>query len=147
MPGKTHTVFDLAGSLAILVTVLSFISTPLIIRFLTGHLDSWSQNAFRYGAAMLFGRPLTAFQIPLSAWAALAASGILGFALGHVFYFVAIKRIGTVISSMVMLVTPFGVYALSSQFFGEQLQAMQWIAGVVLLIGAAVVMLSQQKRS
>jgi drug/metabolite transporter (DMT)-like permease len=94
--------------------------------------------------ALAFGDPLQGFRMPLGGWFAVVGSGILGIALGQVFYFVAIKRIGATISALFMLITPLGVYALSSQLFGESLGVRQWISGSVLLSGAALVLWSQR---
>jgi drug/metabolite transporter (DMT)-like permease len=94
--------------------------------------------------ALIFGEPLQGLHIPPGAWAAVVGSGLLGIAFGHVFYYVAIKRIGATISALFMLITPLGVYAVTSHLFGETLGVKQWIAGLVLLLGAALVLWSQR---
>ena len=94
--------------------------------------------------ALIFGQPQQGLRLPLRAWIAVVGSGLLGIALGHVFYYVAIKRVGATISALFMLITPLGVYAVTSYLFGETLGVKQWIAGAVLLSGAALVLWSQR---
>ncbi len=94
--------------------------------------------------ALIFGRPQQGLHMPLRAWTAVVGSGLLGIAIGHVFYYVAIKRVGATISALFMLITPLGVYAVTSYLFGEILGVKQWIAGAVLLSGAALVLWSQR---
>jgi len=94
--------------------------------------------------ALIFGRPRQALYMPPGAWTAVVGSGLLGIAFGHVFYYVAIKRVGATISALFMLITPLGVYALTSCLFGETLGVLQWVAGLVLLSGAALVLWSQR---
>ncbi len=94
--------------------------------------------------ALAFGHPLAAARMPARGWAGIVASGFLGIALGHVLYFVAIRRIGATISALFLLVTPLGVYAVSAGAFGETLSGAQWVSGLVLLVGAGLVLWSQK---
>jgi len=48
---------DIAGTAAILAATLCWMSGPLFIRYLSGHLDLFSQNFWRYLVAMLFWLP------------------------------------------------------------------------------------------
>ncbi len=94
--------------------------------------------------ALVFGEPQQGLRMPPGAWTAVIGSGLLGIAFGHVFYYVAIKRVGATITALFMLITPLGVYAVTSYLFGETLGVKQWIAGLVLLSGAALVLWSQR---
>jgi drug/metabolite transporter (DMT)-like permease len=94
--------------------------------------------------SVLFGDPLQGLQMPAPGWAGIFASGFLGIAVGHVFYYVAIKRIGATISALFLLITPLGVYAVSARAFGETMTLSQWMFGLVLLCGAALVLWSQK---
>lgn len=58
--------------------------------------------------------------------------------LAHTFYYAAIKRIGATIPALIILAQPFGVLLLSSFIFGEQMNAYQFLFGVVLLSGAGM---------
>jgi drug/metabolite transporter (DMT)-like permease len=94
--------------------------------------------------AWLFGTPAAVLQMDLRGWAAVVISGVLAIALGHVFYYAAIRRIGATIPMLVILVQPFAVFGLSSVVFHERLSGWQLFFGVVLLAGAALSVWAQQ---
>lgn len=52
---KRH--IDRIGTAAIITTGLCWTTSPLFIRYLTGYLDAWSQNLWRYTVAMIFWLP------------------------------------------------------------------------------------------
>ena len=94
--------------------------------------------------AFVFGDASAIARLSAPALGAIVGSAILGIALGHVFYYTAVKRIGGTISSLVGLAGPFLVLAVSYLAFGETLNARQWVSGLVLVVGAAVALLSQK---
>jgi len=94
--------------------------------------------------AFIFGRPQDCLQIGAWPWACVIISGVTAIGLGHVLFYVAIKRIGATIPTLVILAQPFTVFVISSMFFGESLNGFQWLFGVVLLAGAALAIWSQQ---
>ncbi len=89
-------------------------------------------------AAILFGRPDQAASLGVSAWTAVVVSAITAIALGHVFFYTAIKRIGATIPSLVILAQPFMVFSISRVVFHERLTLLQLVFGVLLLIGAGL---------
>lgn len=99
-------------------------------------------------AVMLLVSPAGAAD-PLSlspiAWLILVASSVVGIALGHVFYYAAIARLGVAISGGVILLAPFLTAVASGLVYGEQLTAGQWISGATALFGASLI-LSRQRR-
>jgi drug/metabolite transporter (DMT)-like permease len=94
--------------------------------------------------AWLFGRPAQALGLSLGGWTAVVVSAVLAIALGHVFYYTAIQRIGATIPMLVILAQPFAVFGLSSVVFHERLNGMQLLSGVVLLLGSASSIWAQQ---
>lgn len=92
----------------------------------------------------IFGRPRDCLEMGVWPWTCVIISGITAIGLGHVLYYVAIKRIGATIPALVVLAQPFLVFSISSMFFGESLNGFQWLFGVILLAGAALALLSQQ---
>ncbi|HUT28337.1 MAG TPA: DMT family transporter [Sedimentisphaerales bacterium] len=94
--------------------------------------------------AMAFGRPGDCTRMAVQAWGYVVVSGILSIALSHVLYYFAIKRIGATIPSLVLLLQPVIVLAISSVVFDESLNAFQWVFGAVLLVGSASAILAQQ---
>jgi drug/metabolite transporter (DMT)-like permease len=94
--------------------------------------------------AMIFGRPRDCLEMGAWPWACVIISGVTAIGLGHVLYYVAIKRIGATIPTLVILSQPFAVFAISSVLFGEFLNGHQWFFGVVLLAGGAIAIWAQQ---
>jgi drug/metabolite transporter (DMT)-like permease len=94
--------------------------------------------------ALLFGNVQECVTMGAWRWACVVISGITAISLGHVLYYVAIKRIGATIPALVILSQPFIVLAISKIVFGESLNAIQLFFGVVLLIGSALAIWAQQ---
>ncbi len=91
----------------------------------------------RMGAAPL---GLTGGQLGL-----LLFSSVIGIALGHVFYYISIARLGVAVSSGVIQLQPFVVTAASAGLFEERLTPWQIVSGVVAVSGAALVLLTQHR--
>ena len=49
---------DTTATLACVAALICWTSGPVFIKFLTGHLDSWTQNLLRYSVACLFWLPV-----------------------------------------------------------------------------------------
>jgi len=94
--------------------------------------------------ALPFGKPAQCASMPLSGWLVVVVSGITGIALGHVFYYTTIKRIGATIPSLVILAQPLVVFSISSVAFRERLNGLQLLFGLVLLGGAALSVWAQE---
>ena len=77
--------------------------------------------------------------------ALLLISAVIGIALGHVFYYMSIARLGVAVSSGVLQLHPFGVGVASYFVFAEILTTPQWVAGGIAVVGAAL-MLGAQRR-
>lgn len=92
----------------------------------------------------LFGRPERALDLGVGPWAAVVFSGITAIALGHVFYYAAIKRIGATIPALVILVQPLVVLSMSSIVFLERFTIVQLLFGLLLLAGMALSIWAQQ---
>ena len=95
--------------------------------------------------ALSFGRVAACTQMGPRPWIYVAVSGVLSIALSHVLYYFAIKRIGATIPSLVLLLQPVIVLAISSVVFDERLNTHQWIFGAVLLAGSALAVLAQRR--
>lgn len=94
--------------------------------------------------ALLFGRTEACLTLSAWQWFWVAFSAIIGIAISHVLYYAALRRIGAMIPSMVMLAVPFCILSLSHWVFGETLTAMQWPFGILLLTGAGLAIWSQE---
>jgi drug/metabolite transporter (DMT)-like permease len=94
--------------------------------------------------ALLFGNVEECVKMNAWQWACVVISGVTAISLGHVLYYAAIRRIGATIPALVILSQPFLVLAISNIVFGESLNAIQLIFGVVLLLGSALAIWAQQ---
>jgi drug/metabolite transporter (DMT)-like permease len=94
--------------------------------------------------AALFGRPVQCKAMGVGPWMVVVFSAITGIALGHVFFYTAIKRIGATIPSLLILVQPLTVFSISSIVFHERLNGLQALFGLVLLAGAALSVWAQE---
>ncbi len=74
----------------------------------------------------------------------LLISAVIGIALGHVFYYMSIARLGVAVSAGVLQLQPFLVAIGSYLLFAEVLTAGQWASGSVAVAGA-VLMLGVQR--
>jgi len=94
--------------------------------------------------AFVFGDIEDCVKLDVWLWGCVVISAVTAIALGHVLYYVAIRRIGVTIPGLVILAQPFTVFAISNVFFGESLNGLQWFFGVVLLAGASLAIWAQQ---
>jgi len=93
---------------------------------------------------LLFGNPGDCVQMGPLQWMCVVISGVLCIALGHVLYYAAMRRIGATIPALVILAQPFVVFAISYLVFGESLNLLQLLFGIVLLVGSALAIWAQQ---
>jgi drug/metabolite transporter (DMT)-like permease len=94
--------------------------------------------------AWLFGAPAQVLALDAGAWIVVLISAVTAIALGHVFYYSAIRRIGATIPMLVILAQPFVVFGLSRILFHERLNGMQLLFGLALLLGSAASIWAQQ---
>ena len=73
-------------------------------------------------------------------WTMLVTSSILGIGLGHIMLYTAIVRLGASVTTTCQSAMPFVTAAIASIALGETLTAQQWGAGVVIVIGALVLL-------
>ncbi len=94
--------------------------------------------------AFVFGNPGECFEMAAWPWMATILSGLFSIGISHVLYYSAIRRIGATIPSLVLLVQPFIILAISRVVFGESINGLQGIFGVILISGSAFSILAQQ---
>lgn len=75
----------------------------------------------------------------------LLLSAVIGIALGHVFYYASLARLGVAVSSGVVQLQPFLVLSASWWLFDERMRPAQFVSGVAAIVGAGL-MLSVQHR-
>jgi len=94
--------------------------------------------------ALMFGNLGECTQMGAPRWALVVISGIMSIALAHVLYYTAMRRIGATIPALIVLVQPFIILAISHVVFGESLNILQLLFGVILLLGSALAIWAQQ---
>jgi len=142
----------MTGIVIALATAFMWAVYTISVKFAFRDIDSRSAfsviSIYTAGAlcvlAFVFGSPEDCVKMDLWAWACVVISAVTAIALGHVLYYVAIRRIGATIPALVILAQPFTVFAISNVFFGESLNGLQWFFGVVLLAGSALAIWAQQ---
>jgi drug/metabolite transporter (DMT)-like permease len=85
-----------------------------------------------------FGDWQALLRLPADQWLWLILSAIIGLALSHMLFYRAILTLGPIASEGGMLLIPFQTAILAHFFLGEHLSAAQWTAGVVMILGCAL---------
>lgn len=95
--------------------------------------------------AFLGLRGMTALQMQTDQFLYLLLSAVIGIALGHVFYYIAIANLGVAVAAGVLQLQPFLVAIAQIPLFGAVLAPTQWAGGIVAVVGA-LAMLEMQRR-
>jgi drug/metabolite transporter (DMT)-like permease len=96
---------------------------------------------------MFMGQPGKCLEMTFNGWFAVIVSGVTGIAMGHVFYYISIRRLGPTTPSLVQLAQPFIVVVFSYFLFSEKLSVPQLVFGVVLVAGSALAILAKRDSS
>ncbi len=88
---------------------------------------------------------LSVFVLSGPQMALLLLSAVIGIALGHVLYYVAIARLGVTATAGVIQLQPFCVGVASFFLFQERLLPTQWLSGTVAVGGAALMLWVQRQ--
>ncbi len=107
------------------LSIIAFVSLLSIIFFLP--------------VVLVFGDIHKVTQVSTGKMWILFGSGILGVGLGNVFYYHAIRYVGTSISSVFFLLLPFSISIIAFFVLGETLTVMQIISGIILIAGCWIV--------
>jgi drug/metabolite transporter (DMT)-like permease len=83
--------------------------------------------------------------LPRSELALVLLSAVIGIALGHVFYYISIARLGVTATAGVTQLQPFFVAGASYFLFAERLSPVQWLSGGVAVTGAVTMLLTQRR--
>ena len=93
---------------------------------------------------LLFGQLGDCLRMGGRQWVCVVTSGVMCIALAHVLYYTAMRRVGATIPALVVLAQPFIVLAISYVVFGELLNILQLLSGVILLVGSGLAIWAQQ---
>lgn len=97
---------------------------------------------------LLFGERagLTVIELPGGEILKLLGSALIGIAIGHVFYYFSLARLGVAITAGILQLQPFLVAVGSMALFGEQLTTGQWAAGLLAVVGACLMLSAQWRK-
>jgi drug/metabolite transporter (DMT)-like permease len=93
---------------------------------------------------IFMGQPSKCLELSFNGWTVIVISGVTGIALGHVFYYISIRRLGATTPSLVQLTQPFIVVVISYFVFSEKLSVPQLVFGVILVAGSALAILAKK---
>ena len=88
-----------------------------------------------------------ALDLPGRQMSMLLLSALIGIAIGHVFYYISIARLGVALTAGVLQLQPFIVALFSLTLFGERLTSWQWVGGSVAVLGAMTMLGTQWRMS
>ncbi|MHC5083770.1 MAG: DMT family transporter [Planctomycetota bacterium] len=94
--------------------------------------------------AFSLGAPGQCLSMDAKGWMYVIVSSVTSIAMAHVFFYVAIQRIGATIPSMTLLSAPFLTIIVSRFLFAEILTPAQWLFGIILITGAAAAIWAQR---
>jgi drug/metabolite transporter (DMT)-like permease len=99
------------------------------------------------GLMLAFGRGqgATALEMGGGRLGLLLLSSLVGIGLGHTFYYISIARMGVAVSAGVIQLQPIIVALASLGLFGERLNALQWGAGSLAVLGAGLILYVQHR--
>lgn len=107
------------------LAIISFVSLLSVILFLP--------------IVLIFGDIRSIGNVSAGTMILLFGSGILGVGVGNVFYYHAIKHVGTSIAAIFFLLMPLSVGIIAFLILGETLTTIQIISGTVLVFGCWLV--------
>jgi drug/metabolite transporter (DMT)-like permease len=98
-----------------------------------------------FAAMLLFGNFYQLGSVSALNWVLLVMSAILGIALGHHFLYSAVTRLGAAVTSGAQTLAPFLTILLAATFLGESMTTIEWFGGILMVIGAAMLLVSQNQ--
>jgi drug/metabolite transporter (DMT)-like permease len=89
---------------------------------------------------ILFGEPFAFNHLSRNIIILIFVSAIVGIGIAHVMFYIALKKIGVIISSSLILASTFITAILSNFIFNENLTICQWASGVILVTGGSLLL-------
>lgn len=113
---------------------------------MVGFMLLWGEGS-GLGALSLLDDPamLAGLPFPCGQFGVLAVSALIGIALGHVFYYYSISKLGVAASAGIVQLQPFFVAIASLCLFDERLSIGQWGSGAVAVAGAILTLVVQAR--
>jgi drug/metabolite transporter (DMT)-like permease len=93
---------------------------------------------------IFMGQPMKCFEMGVFGWFSAIVSGVAGIAIGHVLYYISIRRLGSTMPSLILLTQPFVVVLISYLAFRETFNPLQIVFGVILVTGSALAIIAEK---
>ena len=131
------------GAVFVIMAAISWSIYAVYIKKLVRSIDPLAIIAFAslfstflfLPVVLIFGDVHKIAQVSTGTRILLFVSGILGIGVGNIFYYHAIRRVGTSITSIFFLLLPLSVGVIAFLTLGETLTIVQITSGVVLMFG------------
>jgi drug/metabolite transporter (DMT)-like permease len=140
-----------AGILIISLCSLCYGGYGVSVRYVMGNLDPLvvfavicAYTSIPLLAMAPLGDPSSLLQLKPMPMLILIVSGLLGVAVAHGLYYIAVQRLGVAVTSLTLTATPFVSVVGSTIWLGERFTPGLWLAGAVLVAGTSVAVWSQQ---
>lgn len=140
-----------AGILIIFFCSLCYGAYGVSVRYVMGKLDPLvvfavicAYTSIPLLAMAPMGDPASLLRLSAVPMVILIISGLLGVAVAHGLYYIAVQRMGVAVTSMTLTATPFVSIIGSSIWLGERFTVGLWVAGSVLVAGTGLALWSQQ---
>jgi len=142
------------SGLGMTLLLIAFACWGLYAVFVRKHMHGYSVRQ-AYGVISLYAGPIIIINMLIFGdwsrlldltgmqWLILWASAVTGLALGHVLFFFSIHRLGPITSEGSLMVLPFLTALLASRTLGERMDTLQWIGGLVLVSGCALLLVAK----
>ncbi len=139
------------GIIMVVLTSIGWAGYQLSVRRNMQHIDSraaFGMISLITSAGLVlgmfsFGQPQQALQMPASVSVLVLLSGLVGIAMAHLLFYIALKRVGVAIASSTNLVSAFITALFSRLLFHEVLTWTQWMAGMALVVGGILLTRAQ----
>jgi drug/metabolite transporter (DMT)-like permease len=140
-----------AGIVIIFVCSLCYGAYGVSVRYVMGKLDPLvvfavicAYTSIPLLAMAPLGDPTSLLRLGAMPMTILVISGLLGVAVAHGLYYVAVQRLGVAVTSLTLTATPVVSVIGSCLWLGERFTVWQWMSGAVLVAGTAVALWSHQ---
>ncbi len=152
MRGALAEPISLAGALIMFGCTLCFGLYAVSIRYYIAEMSPFLAfgliGQFVAGATLVLmfglGRPEQLGELVVRGWSLLIASALLGIAIPHVLFFVAVRELGVSIASGVNLLASFITAALAWFVLGETMTLAELACGSGMVIGAGILLSAQR---
>ena len=95
----------------------------------------------------IFGIEGSIVNLTQKGWILVVSTALFGVCISHIFFYVALLRLGASITSSFQMLSPFLTYLVAALYLGESMTGgpWAWVSGVVLVIGGLFLLWAQDQ--